>query len=188
MSVPAHGEACSRSQCPQGKGVVAGTDAQASSHRHPRARSTASSARPSRSGGRRTPRLSSAPSPRTTSAGLVQAVHRLHSVAVGCSEYDRGEGDPGWAAARPRVQDRAAERRAQKTLTITCPIGRDARRHLERDRLQHATAPPPPGFATAIRVKAKQVGTKVQVAMSASEALPASAQAQVQVGVRCATG
>jgi hypothetical protein len=50
------------------------------------------------------------------------------------------------------------------------------------------TAPPDPGFASAIHVKTRIVGTSATLAISVSEALPRTARAEVQVGVRCAGG
>src|SRR5205807_2411182 len=76
---------------------------------------------------------------------------------------------------------------AQKVVTLSCPSGETLVDTWNATAFA-STAPQPPGFASAIHVQARQVGTKIRVALSASEALPATVQAQVQVGLRCANG
>ena len=177
---------CSRSRAREGKGIVAGTDGQGSSL-DIRASFDGILGAPVAFG--RTTHTSALF--RAVSAHhkrrLVQAVHRLYSVTVGCSEYDRSHGDSGRSALDLVFKTVPLNAGAQKTLTIQCPSGETLVDTWNATAF-NTNGPPPPGFASAIRVKAKQVGAKVQVAMSASEALPSSAKAQVQVGVRCATG
>jgi hypothetical protein len=186
VNVPANGEVVFALSCPEGKGVVAGTDGQA----------TSTDIRATFDG------ILGAPvafGRTTNTAALFRAVSAHHKAGafkpfIGCI--------PSPSAVRNTIAAKVTPvgppldlvfkmvsllPGAQRTVTISCPAGETL------VDTWNATAfaspgPPAPGFASAIHVQAHQVGAKIRVALSASEALPATAQAQVQVGVRCATG
>jgi hypothetical protein len=186
VSVPANGEIVFALACPEGKGVVAGTDGQGSSL-DIRATFDGILGAPVAFG-------------RTThTSALFRAVSAHHKAGsfkpfIGCIPSPSAVRNTIAATVTPVgppldlvFKTVPLSAGAQKTLTIQCPSGETLVDTWNATAF-NTNGPPPPGFATAVRVKARQVGAKVQVAMSASEALPSSAKAQVQVGVRCATG
>jgi hypothetical protein len=186
VSVPAHGEVVFALSCPQGKGVVAGTDGQATSI-DIRATFDGILGAPVAFG-------------RTThTAALFRAVSAHHRAGafkpfLGCIPSPSSVRNTIAAKVTPvgppldlvfRMVPLNAG--AQKTVLLGCPSGETLVDSWNATAFS-GPAPPPPGVASAIRVRSTQVGAQVRVALSASEALPATARALVQVGVRCATG
>jgi len=186
VSVPADGEAKFMLQCPQGRGVIAGTDAQASSQ-DVRATFDAILGAPVAFG-------------RSTSTSVlfraVSAHHRagLFKPFVGCI--------PAPTAVRNTIATRATPLGApldlravtlkltpgfQRTVTLACPNG-EALVDTWTETAFGSVDPPSPALATAVRVSSRIAKGQARLTIFASEALPRAAQAQLQIGVRCATG
>ena len=184
VAVPAQGEAVFALGCPQGKGVVAGTDAQASSI-DIRASFDGILGSPVSYG-------------RTTHSSVlfraVSAVHKGGSFkpAIGCIPAPSAVRNTIAAKVTPvgppldlRFKTLALRPGVQTTVTMACPTGESLVDTWSATAF-NSQRPPAPGLASAIHVQARQVGEKVLLAVTTSEALPAAAHALVQVGVRCA--
>jgi hypothetical protein len=185
VAVPISGEAEYMLECPQGRGVIAGTDALASSldiHAtfdailgSPVAfgRSTGSSVLFRAVSGRHRPGLfkpfvGCIPSPTqlrntiATQATPVGPPLELKAVVVKLS--------PG----------------VFRAVSISC--GRGQRLVDSWSARAFASAKPPPAaLATAIELQTRINGRRAQLSIGTSEALPANAHAGVQLGVRCAS-
>ena len=186
VAVPANGEAKFLLQCPQGRGIIAGTDAQASSQ-DVRATFDAILGAPVAFG-------------RSTNSSVlfraVSAHHRagLFKPFIGCI--------PAPTAVRNTIATKASPLGApldlravtltltpgfQRTVTLGCPNG-EALVDTWSATAFGAATPPSPALATAVTVKSKIVKGQARLTIFASEALPRAAQAQLQIGVRCASG
>ena len=186
VSVPANGEAKFMLQCPQGRGIIAGTDAQASS---PDVRATFDA-------------ILGAPvafGRSTNTTALFRAVsahHRpgLFKPFIGCI--------PAPTAVRNTIATKATPLGApldlraltlkltpgfQRTVTLACPNGESLVDSWTATAFG-STNPPSPALASAVTVKSRIVKGQARLTIFASEALPRSAQAQLQIGVRCASG
>jgi hypothetical protein len=186
VAVPANGEAKFMLQCPQGRGIVAGTDAQASSQ-DVRATFDAILGAPVSLGRS------------TNSAALFRAVSAHHHAGlfkpfIGCI--------PAPSAVRNTIATKASPLGApldlravtlrltpgfQRTVTLACPNGETLVDSWTSTAFG-STVPPPPALASAVTVKSRIVKGQARMTIFASEALPRSVQAQLQIGVRCATG
>jgi hypothetical protein len=185
VAVPASGEVEFELSCPQGKGVIAGTDAEASSQ-DVHATFDGILGAPVAFG--RT----------TNSAVLFRAVagrHRPGSFKpfVGCIPSQNQVQNT--LATKPTPLGPPLDLRSalvplapgsQRTVTISCPIGEFLVDSWTATAFTTA-APPPLGLAAAVEVKTYIKGRRATLALSASEALPVGTGAEVQVGVRCAT-
>jgi hypothetical protein len=186
VAVPANGEAKFMLQCPQGRGIVAGTDAQASSQ-DVRGTFDAILGAPVAFG-------------RSTSMSvLFRAVSAHHHVGlfkpfIGCI--------PAPSAVRNTIATKASpvgaplDLRAvtlkltpglQRTVTLACPNGESLVDSWNATAFGSAS-PPPPALASAVTVRSRIVKGQARLTIFASEALPRSVQAQLQIGVRCASG
>ena len=182
--VPANGEVIFALSCPQGKGIVAGTDALASSldiH----ATFDGNLGAPIAFG-------------RTTTTGvLFRAVSGRHHAGsfkpfIGCIPAPASVRNTIAAKPSPTGPPLQLESRVvklnpgyQKVFTIGCPPGEalvDSWSTPAFDSINE----PDPGLASAIVVKTTISGAKARLAISASEALPAGSHPEVQIGVRCA--
>ena len=186
VAVPANGEAKFMLQCPQGRGIIAGTDAQASSQ-DVRATFDAILGAPVSLGRS------------TSTAALFRAVSAHHRVGlfkpfIGCI--------PAPSAVRNTIATKATPLGApldlravtlkltpgyQRTVTLACPNGEALVDSWTATAFGSAT-PPSPALASAVTVKSRIVRGQARLTIFASEALPRSAQAQLQIGVRCASG
>jgi hypothetical protein len=186
VAVPANGEAKFMLQCPQGRGIIAGTDAQASSQ-DVRATFDAILGSPVAFGRS------------TNTTALFRAVSAHHHAGlfkpfIGCI--------PAPTAVRNTIATKASpigaplDLRAvtlkltpgfQRTVTLACPNGESLVDSWSATAFGSAT-PPPPALASAVTVKSRIVKGQARLTIFASEALPRSAQAQLQIGVRCASG
>jgi len=186
VSVPASGEAKFLLECPQGRGVVAGTDAVANTQD---VRSTFDAILGSPVSFGRS----------TSSAVLFRAVSAHHGAGlfkpfIGCI--------PSPSAVRNTIATKATPLGApldlravtlkltpgfQRTITVGCPNG-EALVDTWNATAFTGQSPPPPALASAVRVVSRIVKGNAQLTIFASEALPRGAQAVLQVGVRCATG
>jgi hypothetical protein len=183
VAVPTHGEVVFALSCPHGQGIIAGTDADASSL----------DVRVTFDG------ILGAPVAfgRTTHSSVlfrgVSARHKEGSFkpAIGCIPSPASVRNTIAAQQTPvgppldlRFKTVSLKPGTQTTVTVSCPAG-----ELLVDSWSatafNSSSPPPPGLASGIRMQSHQVGQKLLFALSASEALPANAHAQVQVGVRC---
>ena len=186
VAVPANGEAKFMLQCPQGRGIIAGTDAQATSQ-DVRATFDAILGAPVAFG-------------RSTSMSVlfraVSAHHHpgLFKPFVGCI--------PAPTAVRNTIATKATPLGApldlravtlkltpgfQRTLTLACPNGESLVDSWTATAFGSAI-PPSPALASAVRVKSRIVKDHAELQIFASEALPRAAQAELQIGVRCASG
>jgi len=186
VSVPANGESKFLLQCPQGRGIVAGTDAEASSQ-DVRASFDAILGSPVSFG-------------RSTSTSTlfraVSAYHRagLFKPFIGCI--------PAPTSVRNTIATKASPPGApldlravilkltpgfQRTVTLACPNGESLVDSWSATAFA-SVVPPSPALASAVQVKSRIVKGHAELTIFASEALPRSAQAQLQIGVRCATG
>lgn len=186
VSVPANGEVWFALSCPQGKGIVAGTDGQASSidiH----ATFDGILGAPVAFG--RT----------TNTSALFRAVSGTHHPGafkpfIGCIPAPSAVRNTVGAQVTPvgppldlRFVMVPLNAGTQKIVTLACPAGESLVDSWSATAFT-GTKPPAPGLASAVTVQSRRVGARVQLALNASEALPASAHAEVQLGVRCATG
>jgi hypothetical protein len=186
VAVPPTGEAKFMLQCPQGRGVIAGTDALANTQ-DVRATFDAILGSPV-SFGRS-----------TSSSALFRAVSAHHRAGlfkpfIGCI--------PAPTAVRNTLATRATPLGApldlravtlkltpglQRKVTVACPNGESLVDSWNATAFRSVN-PPSPALASAVTVKSRIVGGHVELAIFASEALPRAAQAELQIGVRCATG
>ncbi len=185
VSVPASGEVLFALACPQRKGIVAGTDGQASSL----------DVRVSFDG------ILGAPvafGRTTNTVAMFRAVSAGHKGGsfkpfIGCIPAPSAVRNTIAAKVTPagpplelRFASVAVRPGFQRTVTLACPRGESLVDSWSSTAFD-SQAPPPPALASAIRVQAREVGGKVQLALSVSEALPPNVHAQVQIGVRCAS-
>jgi hypothetical protein len=186
VAVPANGEAKFMLQCPQGRGIIAGTDAQASSQ-DVRATFDAILGAP----------VSFGRSTNTTVLFRAVSAHHLAGLFkpfIGCI--------PAPSAVRNTIATKATPLGApldlravtlkltpgfQRTVTLACPNGEALVDSWTATAFGSAT-PPSPALASAVTVKSRIVKGQARLTIFASEALPRAAQAQLQIGVRCATG
>lgn len=186
VAVPATGEAKFMLQCPQGRGVIAGTDALASTQ-DVRATFDAILGSPV-SFGRST----------STSAlfRAVSAHHRagLFKPFIGCIPAPTSVRNTIATKAMPlgapldlRAVTLKLTPGLQRTVTVACPSGESLVDSWNATAFLNAS-PPSPALASAVTVKSRIVRDRVRLTIFASEALPLGAQAELQIGVRCATG
>jgi len=186
VSVPPSGEVKFLLQCPQGRGVVAGTDALADTQD---VRSTFDAILGSPVSFGRS----------TSSVVLFRAVSAHHRAGlfkpfIGCI--------PSPSAVRNTIATKATpvgaplDLRAltlkltpgfQRTITVACPSG-EALVDTWTATAFTGQSPPSPALASAVTVKSRIVKGSARLTIFASESLPRAAQAVLQVGVRCATG
>jgi hypothetical protein len=184
VSVPASGEVKFVLSCPQGKGVVAGTDGQASSI-DIRATFDGILASPVSFG-------------RTThTAALFRALSAHHRPGafkpfIGCIPAPSAVRNTIAAQVSPVGPPLDYVGRIiklnpgfQRIVTLACPLGESLVDSWSATAFT-TPKPPPPAVASAIAVTSKVVGGRVQLAITASEALPSGVRAEVQIGVRCA--
>jgi hypothetical protein len=184
VAVPSTGEAEYMLSCPQGKGIVAGTDGRASST-DIRATFDGILGSPVAFG-------------RTTNTAVlfraVSASHRpgLFKPFIGCI--------PSQTAVRNTIATEASPLGApldfhavtvrinpglQRTVTLACPAGESLVDSWSATAFG-TVKPPSPDVASAIQVQTRIVNGHARLEISASEALPPGLQAQLQIGVRCA--
>jgi hypothetical protein len=185
VAVPANGEAKFLLQCPQGRGIIAGTDALASSQ-DVRATFDAILGSPVSFG-------------RSTSSTVlfraVSAHHRagLFKPFAGCI--------PAATSVRSTIATRAMPPGApldlraatmkltpglQRKVTVGCPNGETLVDSWNSTAFVGVNAPSP-AVASAVQVHSKIVKGRVELQVFTSEALPRGAQAELQIGVRCAS-
>jgi len=186
VAVPAHGEVTFALECPQGRGIVGGTDAQASSLD---VRATFDGIISSPVSFGRT----------TLSSAFFRAVSATHKPGafkpyIGCipaqnqitntiSSKITPVGPPLDLKAKLVPVNAGFQRR----VSVACPAGEALVDSWSATAFTGA-APPAAGLAAAIRVQTTIAGHHATLAISVSEALPPTAGAEVQVGVRCARG
>jgi hypothetical protein len=186
VAVPAYGEVTFALECPQRKGIIGGTDAQASSL-DVRASFDGIIASPVQFG-------------RTTlSQAFFRAVSASHRPGmfrpyIGCIPSQSQVNNTISSKITPvgppldlRFKLIPVAPGFERSLTLACPSG-----ELLVDSW-NATAftgarPPNPAFAQAVRVQTAISHNHATLEITVSEALPTSAHALVQVGVRCAGG
>jgi hypothetical protein len=186
VSVPANGEAKYMLSCPQGRGVVAGTDALANSQ-DVRATFDAILGSPVSFG-------------RSTSSAVVfRAVSAHHKAGlfkpfVGCIPAPTSvrntiatQVTPLGAPLDVRALTLKLSPGLQRTITVACPNG-EALVDSWTSTAFGTMQPPSPALAAAVKVKSRIVKDQAVLTIFASEALPRGVQAQLQVGLRCATG
>jgi hypothetical protein len=186
VAVPPNGEAKFMLQCPQGRGIVAGTDALADTQ-DVRATFDAILGSPVSFG-------------RSTSTAVlfraVSAHHRagLFKPFVGCIPAPTSVRNTIATKAMPlgapldlRAVTLKLTPGLQRTLTVACPNGESLVDSWNATAFTGANQPSP-ALASAVRVNSRIVKGRAQLQIFASEALPRSAQAELQIGVRCATG
>ncbi len=182
--VPANGEVEFALSCPQGKGIVAGTDGLASSL----------DVHVTFDGNLGAPVAFG----RTTSTGVMfRAVSGRHHPGsfkpfIGCIPAPASVRNTIAAKPTPPGPPLALLSKLvplnpgyQKVVTLSCPAGEalvDSWSTPAFDTINE----PDPGLASAIVVKTTITGARAKLAISASEALPAGSHAEVQIGVRCA--
>lgn len=184
VAVPASGEVVYGLACPQRKGIIAGTDALA----------TSTDIRASFDGILGSP---VAFGRTTNTAVLFRAVSAHHQPGafkpfIGCIPTPSAVRNTTAASSTPvgapldlQFSSLPIKPGYQRVVMLSCPAGEALVDSWNATAF--ATAKPPaPGLAGAIRVQSHSVGARVRVSISASEALPAGARAQVQLGVRCA--
>lgn len=182
--VPANGEVKWELACPQGKGVIAGTDGLASSvDIHVTFDGILGS--PIAYG-------------RTTNSVMlfrgVSGQHRAGSFKpfVGCIPSPSSVRNTIATQRKPvgpplDLRSRLVGVGAgdQKVVSLACPAGETLVDSWGTPAFAGSGAPAPQ-LASAITVKTTVSGRRAMLAISASEALPAGAGAEVQIGVRCA--
>jgi hypothetical protein len=184
VAVPANGEVVFALACPQRKGVVAGTDALA----------TSTDIRASFDGILGSP---VAFGRTTNTAVLFRAVSARHRAGafkpfIGCIPTPSAVRNTTAAKTTPvgaPLDLRFATLRVnpgfQRVVTLGCPAGESLVDSWSSTAFA-TPKPPAPGLSSAIKVKTHIVGGHAQMMITASEALPVAAGAQVQLGVRCA--
>ena len=186
VSVPAHGEADFALECPQGRGIIGGTDAQASSL-DIRASFDGIVASPV-SFGRTT--LS------TAFFRAVSATHRpgMLKPFIGCIPTQSQVGNTLSSKITPvgppldlKTKLVPVNPGFQRSVSVSCPVDESLVDSWNAVAFTTA-APPDPALASAIQVKTTIAGHRATLAISVSEALPLASHAEVQVGVRCAGG
>jgi hypothetical protein len=186
VSVPATGETKFMLQCPQGRGIIAGTDGVGST---PDVRATFDA-------------ILGAPvafGRSTSTSALFRAVsahHRsgLFKPFIGCIPAPSGvrntiatKASPLGAPLDLRSVTLKLTPGFQRTVTLACPNG-EALVDSWNATAFGTVSPPSPALASAVRVKSRIVNGHAELTIFASEALPRAAQALLQVGVRCAAG
>jgi hypothetical protein len=184
VAVPAVGEADFVLGCPQGRGIVAGTDALASST-DVRATFDGIIGSPIAFG-------------RTTNTAVlfraVSAQHRAGSFRpfVGCIPAPSSvrntistEVTPLGAALTFVDRILPVHPGFERLVTLSCPTGETLVDSWSATAFASAR-PPLPALATAISVHARISGGRAQLLVTASETLPRGTGAEVQLGVRCA--
>jgi hypothetical protein len=186
VAVPANGEAKFMLQCPQGRGIIAGTDAQGSSQ-DIRATFDAILGAPVAFGRS------------TNSTALFRAVSAHHHAGlfkpfVGCIPAPTAVRNTIATKAKPLgapLDLRAVTLKLtpgfQRTVTLGCPNGESLVDSWTATAFGSLN-PPSPALASAVTVKSQIVKGQARMTIFASEALPRAAQAQLQIGVRCAAG
>jgi hypothetical protein len=184
VAVPASGEVVYGLSCPQRKGIIAGTDALA----------TSTDIRASFDGILGSP---VAFGRTTNTAVLFRAVSARHKAGafkpfIGCIPTPSAVRNTTAAKATPvgppldlRFASLQIKPGFQRDVVLSCPAGETLVDSWNATAFS-TVKPPAPGLASAIRVQSHLVGSRVRVSITASEALPAGAGAQVQLGVRCA--
>ena len=186
VAVPAHGEATFALECPQGRGIVGGTDAQATSL-DVRASFDGIIASPVAFG-------------RTTlSSAYFRAVSAMHKPGafkpfIGCIPAQNQITNTLSSKITPvgppldlKTKLVPVNPGFQRSISVSCPADESLVDSWSATAFTGA-APPPPGLAAAIRVQTTIAGHHATLSISVSEALPAGSGAEVQVGVRCAGG
>jgi len=184
VAVPASGEVDYELGCPGGKGVVAGTDAEASST-DIRASFDAILGAPVAYGRS------------TATAVLFRVVSAHHKPGwfkpfIGCIPLPSSVRNTLASQASPLGAPLDYVARTipvnpgfQRTVTLTCPTGESLVDSWSATASSLAK-PPAAGFGNAILVQAKLGARQARLLVSVSETLPRGLGAQVQVGVRCA--
>jgi len=184
VAVPPTGEAEYLLECPGGKGVVAGTDALASSQDvHATFDGYLSS--PIAFG-------------RTTATdAFFRAVSGHHRAGMfepfaGCIPAPQslrntlgGQPSPIGAPLDLRMILVKLRPGAAGTVSVSCPVG-EVLVDSWNAKAFATTAPPPPQLAQGIQLKTTLQGRKAMLEIATSEALPLASNAEVQLGVRCA--
>jgi hypothetical protein len=185
VAVPASGEVEYELACPGGKGVVAGTDGQASST-DIRASFDAILGAPVAFGRS------------TSTAVLFRAVSAHHRAGwfkpfIGCIPLPSSVRNTVASQASPLGAPLDYVARTipvspgfQRTVTLTCPAG-DSLVDSWSATASTSTKPPSTAFAKAILVQTKLGSRGARLLVSVSETMPRGLNAQVQVGVRCAS-
>jgi len=186
VAVPARGEVEFALQCPQGRGIVGGTDAQASSL-DVRATFDGIIASPVSFG-------------RTTASSAffraVSAAHRagMFKPFIGCipaqNQVSNTLSSPVTPVGPPldlKTKLVPVNPGFQRSVSVSCPADESLVDSWNATAFTTAS-PPDPGLASAIRVQTTIAGHSATLSISVSEALPAASHAEVQVGVRCAGG
>jgi hypothetical protein len=186
VAVPPSGEAKFMMQCPQGRGIVAGTDALGNTQ-DVRATFDAILGSPVSFG-------------RSTSATvLFRAVSAHHHAGlfkpfIGCIPAPSSVRNTIASQAMPlgapldlRAVTLKLTPGLQRTVTVACPNGEALVDSWNATAFTGAN-PPSPALASAVRVTSRIVKGHAELQIFASEALPRGAQAELQIGVRCASG
>jgi hypothetical protein len=185
VQVPPSGEVDYELGCPGGKGVVAGTDAEASST-DIRATFDAILGAPVAYGRS------------THSAVLFRAVSAHHRAGwfkpfVGCIPLPSSvrntvaaQGSPLGAPLDYVARTISVRPGFQGTVTLTCPTGESLVDSWSATA-SSLTTPPRTAFGNAILVQTRLGASQAKLLVSVSETLPRGLGAQVQVGVRCAS-
>ncbi len=185
VAVAATGESDFLLRCPQGKGVVAGTDALASSQDiHATFDATLGS-----------PVAYGRSTGNSTFFRAVSGHHRAGSFKpfIGCIPTPKSTRNTLAAQVTPSgppldLRARLFNLRpgVERTVSVSCGRG-EVLTDSWSAKAFSSPKPPAPGLAAAIELHAVVKGREAQLAIKTSEALPATAHAEVQLGVRCAT-
>ena len=185
VAVPASGEVDYALSCPGGKGVVAGTDGEASST-DVRASFDAILGAPVAFGRS------------TNTAVLFRAVSARHRTGwfkpfIGCIPLPSSvrntvasQSSPLGAPLTYVARTLSVTPGFQRTVTLTCPAG-DSLVDSWSAAASSSASPPTAWFGKAVLVQTKLGARKAQLLVSVNETLPRGLGAQVQVGVRCAS-
>jgi hypothetical protein len=186
VAVPATGEVDFELSCPQGRGIVAGTDGYATSV-DVHATFDGILGSPIQFG--RT----------TTTYAFFRAVSGRHRPGafkpfIGCIPTPSSVRNTIAATPTPvgppldlRSKIVALSPGFQRTITVSCPKGEFLVDSWNATAFSTTKPPAPPGIASAVRVQTTIRGQQASLAISVSEALSRAAGAEVQIGVRCAT-
>ncbi len=186
VAVPAHGEVEYALQCPQGRGIIGGTDAQASSL-DVRASFDGIIGSPVSFG--RT----------TVSSVLFRALSATHRAGafkpfIGCIPAQNQISNTLSSKITPvgppldlKTKLVRVDPGFQRSVTVSCPS--DEALVDSWNATAFTGAPPPdPALASAVRVQTRIDGQRAVLSISVSEALPPASHVEVQLGVRCAGG
>jgi hypothetical protein len=186
VAVPAHGEVTFALECPQGRGIVGGTDAQASSLD---VRATFDGILGSPVAFGRT----------TLSSAYFRAVSATHKPGafkpfIGCIPAQNQITNTLSSKITPvgppldlKMKLVRVNPGFQQSVSVSCPADESLVDSWNATAFTGA-APPTPGLASAIRVQTAIAGHRATLSITVSEALPPASGAEVQVGVRCAGG